>query len=90
LFCLDLNEIARSWDQDHHTGRAESVSPGPVGLAGIQGVYFRDSEIALDCEFEPPERRILPVPAIRSELLDELELAIQGGSAERRCGPSDA
>jgi hypothetical protein len=26
----------------------------------------------------------LPVPATRSELLDELELATQGGSAEKR------
>src|SRR6266849_5214590 len=41
LFCLDINEIARSRDQDHHTGRAEAVLPGPVGLARIQGVFPR-------------------------------------------------
>jgi hypothetical protein len=41
LFCLDFNEIAYSRDQYQHTGRAESVSPGPVGLARIQGVFPR-------------------------------------------------
>jgi hypothetical protein len=38
----------------------------------------------LSREFEPPGRRMLPVPATRSELLDEQELAVPGGSAEKR------